>query len=137
MFSQKWGGVQLKCFTVFRLTDVQGGIYPTVVMVPHFRAHELLKSDKLIIREHKTLELEFISLLYKVSVMTGPVHRVPHPPPSTSSSSTSSDPLSFTRRQLWPQKINLTSELLYTRLNKSPQIRGLDLQSMPKGCESL
>lgn len=127
----------MKCFTVFRLTDVQGGIYPTVVMVPHFRAHELLKSDKLIIREHKTLELEFISLLYKVSVMTGPVHRVPHPPPSTSSSSTSSDPLSFTRRQLWPQKINLTSELLYTRLNKSPQIRGLDLQSMPKGCESL
>ena len=66
----------MKCFTVFRLTDVQGGIYPTVVMVPHFRTHELLKSDKLIIREHKTLELEFTSLLYKVPVMTGPVHRV-------------------------------------------------------------
>ena len=127
----------MKCFTVFRLTDVQGGIYPTVVMVPHFRTHELLKSDKLIIREHKTLELEFTSLLYKVPVITGSVHRVPNPPPSTSSSSTSSDPLSFTHRQLWPQKINLTSELLYTRLNKSPQIRGLDLQSMPKGCESL
>ena len=74
----------------------------------------------------------------QTSVMKGQVAAARRPPPPTPILlGPVRGPLCITNRQIWPQKTNLTSELLCTQLNKkSPLTGGLGIQTMPNGCES-